>query len=98
SVGIAAVLQQEPQDRISVAKNRSLIDRSPPFDLLDRDRRSARDEQANLAFVVKRPEKRCRPAPVLRVDVRSLIDQERQAVERAESGGVMERRRAGRIL
>jgi hypothetical protein len=69
-IGIAAVLQQEPQNRVSIAKNCGLVNRSPPFDLLDRNRRSASYEQANLAFVVKRPEQGRRPAPILRVDVR----------------------------
>ena len=82
----------------TASQHRCLIHGRAAFDLLGIHVGSTRQQQPNLRLVVNRPEQRCRTSPVPGVDIGTFVDEQRQALQGAESGCVMQRRRTRGIF
>ena len=96
-VGIGAGGQQQPHHAVAAAHGRRLIERRAAFHLPGVDGGAARQEHRHLRLVVDGPQQGRGAAAVLRVHVRTSIEEQGQRVHAPEASRMVQERRTRRI-
>ena len=96
-IGIGTVFEQEAEGGGSIPKDGRQIERRLATRELRIDVGPACQQQAHLGFLRDGPVQRSRATTVLRIHVRSGIDQPLQGLDRAEAGRMMQQGRFGGI-